>query len=178
MEVLLDGYARMLKDSEQLKDVELLIVGQGESDYGSALRAKAQRISPLIRFTGYLDADAVRKVLSQSLVTIVPSLWLENSPNAALESLAAGTPVLASDLGSMREMLLGTRAGSLFTPGSASSLHLALESLLLSPKTWVEMSQAARALAETRYSPTEHIAKLTAILSSATGASTREAQGS
>jgi hypothetical protein len=44
----------------------------------------------------------------------MPSICYENLPNAVLESFAAGTPVLASDIGSLREVLAHQRAGVLF----------------------------------------------------------------
>ena len=70
---------------------------------------------------GHLDEAAVMELLQSSLVSVVPSLWYENMPNSMLESFACGTPVIASDLGSMHDMLCGTQAGLLFRPGDPAA---------------------------------------------------------
>jgi glycosyltransferase involved in cell wall biosynthesis len=134
--------------------------GDGESDYQASLEAKAKSISPSVRFLGRLEESAVRELLCTSLVSVVPSLCYENLPNTVLESLAAGTPVVASDLGSMREVLLDTQAGLLFPAGDAAGLANCLTSLVDAPERLEEMSRAARLLAETRYSPDVHLAGL------------------
>jgi glycosyltransferase involved in cell wall biosynthesis len=118
----------------------------------------------------------VRRLLSGAQLSVVPSLWYENLPNALLESLAAGTPVAASDLGSMAEVLRGTDAGFLFRPGDPGDLAKGLVSLLLRPDTLTRMSMSAVALAESRYSPERHLRGLLRVLETAreTGANSKE----
>jgi Glycosyltransferase len=175
IEVLLDAYERVLR-REGLSDVELLIAGEGERPYAGQLVARARRVSQQVKFVGTLDADGVRRLLSGALLSVVPSLWFENLPNAILESLAAGTPVAASDLGSMAEVLRGTDAGFLFRPGDPGDLADGLVSALLRPDTLTRMSTSARALAESRYSPERHLRGLLRVLVAArdTGAKGKE----
>jgi len=163
IEVLLDAYERVLR-REGLSDVELLIAGEGERAYAGQLVARARRVSQQVKFVGTLDAEGVRRLLSGALLSVVPSLCYENLPNAILESLAAGTPVGASDLGSMAEVLRGTDAGFLFRPGDPSGLAEGLVSVLLRPDTLTRMSTSARALAESRYSPERHLRGLLRVL--------------
>lgn len=169
--ILLGAYERVLRH-EGLSDVELLIAGEGERAYAGQLVAQAQRVSQHVKFVGTLDAEAVRRLLSGALLSVVPSLWYENLPNAMLESLAAGTPVAASNLGSMAEMLQGSDAGFLFRPGDPGELADGLASVLSQADTLKRMSRSARILAESRYSPQAHLSGLLRVLRGAQGRST------
>jgi glycosyltransferase involved in cell wall biosynthesis len=163
VDVLLDAYERVLRH-EGLRDVELFIAGEGERAYTGQLEAQARRISRQVEFVGTLDNEGVRRLLSGALLSAVPSLWYENLPNAILESLAAGTPVAASDLGSMAEVLRGTDAGFLFRPGDPGDLADGLVSVLSQSDTLTRMSRSARTLAESRYSPEAHLSGLLRVL--------------
>jgi glycosyltransferase involved in cell wall biosynthesis len=169
--VLLDAFERVL-GREGLSDVELLVVGEGEPAYAGELVARARRISPQVKFVGALDAEAVRRLLTGALLSVVPSLWYENLPNAILESLAAGTPVVASDLGSMAEVLRGTDAGFLFRPGDANDLANGLASALSQADELKRMSRSARILADSRYGPEAHLSGLLRVLGGAQGRGT------
>lgn len=164
VEVLLDAFEKLI-GRQGLGDVELHIAGDGDdADYVARVTARGRQISPQVKFLGALDAGAVRRLLSSALVSVVPSLWYENLPNALLESLAAGTPVAATDLGSMRDVLRGTEAGLLFGAGDAADLADGLAGLLSRPDRLMRMSEAARSLAESVYSPQVHLAGLTGVL--------------
>jgi len=63
----------------------------------------------------------------------VPSVWYENSPNTILEAFSHRTPVVASDLGGMAELVEDGVNGLRFTPGDASSLAAKLRQLIEQP---------------------------------------------
>ena len=54
---------------------------------------------------------------------VVPSVWYENTPFVILESLAAGTPVIASDLGGLSELIEVGRNGFVFKAGDSADLR-------------------------------------------------------
>jgi len=167
VDVLLEAFAR-LTHHDDLGDIELHIAGDGDDpDYVARLSERARQISPNIRFLGEQTADDVRRLLSSALFSVVPSIWYENLPNAMLESLAAGTPVAASDVGSMCDVLEGSAAGFLFTPGDAADLADRLADALSRPEELKRMSVAARRLAETRYAPATHLTSLIDVLEKA-----------
>jgi glycosyltransferase involved in cell wall biosynthesis len=166
LDVLIDAYERVLRHGDQA-DVDLIVAGEGENSYVAGLAARAQRISPRAKFVGALNAEAVRTLLSSSLVSVVPSLCYENLPNVMLESFAAGTPVAASNLGSMAEVLAGTDAGFLFAPGNSEDLAGGLVALLRDPVASKRMGKSAKSLAEGRYGPEGHLAGLLNILNGA-----------
>ena len=66
-------------------------------------------------------------------VLVVPSIWYENSPNVILEAFAHQTPVIASDLGGMAELVDDQKTGLLFVPNDAVDLARKLETLLNDP---------------------------------------------
>lgn len=79
--------------------LELVIVGAGPLQ--DELDALARGHS--IRLAGHLDRGSVQQLLLRSRALLMPSLWYEGLPLAVLEAFAAGLPVLASDLGGLRE---------------------------------------------------------------------------
>jgi glycosyltransferase involved in cell wall biosynthesis len=155
VEVLLDAIETLRRDTA-LSDVEVVIAGDLSTRAGeAALRRLRDRPIGGVSLPGMLGESDVTELLQSSLVSVVPSLWYENMPNALLESLACGTPVVASDLGSMRDMLHGTGAGLLFRPGDPVALADALKRALAAG---VAESMGARAheLARTRHAPGAH----------------------
>ena len=145
--------------------VQLVIAGDGDPAYRDQLqRHVAERGIRGVTFVGALDSDGVLSLLGSSLVSVVPSLWYENLPNAMLESFACGTPVVASDLGSMRETLAGVDAGLLFAPGDASALAATLLTLLGDAERTSRMGERARRLALERYAPAAHTDSLLDVL--------------
>jgi len=88
---------------------------------------------PNIRFLGAFEKKDLGRVLSQIDVVAAASTWYENSPLAIYEAFAAGTPVIASDLGGMSEVVTPGVNGLLFAAGDADGLAAALRRLLDEP---------------------------------------------
>ena len=168
VEVLVDAF-RLLRRRDGMADLELVLAGEANTARGVALQQRLAGLElPGLRLTGSLDEEGVRKLLRSSALSVVPSLWYENTPNALLESLACGTPVVASDLGSMRAMLDGTGAGALFRPGDAGDLAHVLAELLERPGEPARMGRRARELARERYAPQAHVEALEALFADVT----------
>ncbi|MBL8861473.1 MAG: glycosyltransferase [Planctomycetes bacterium] len=76
---------------------------------------------------GPLTRDEVGPFLLATDLLVVPSLWFENSPLAIQEAIACRTPLAASDLGGMRELVVPGENGLLFPAGDVAALarHLA-----------------------------------------------------
>ena len=138
-------------------DVELIVAGDLDTPCGRDLQARLRRW-PIrgVTLAGQIPGADVFELLESSLFSVVPSMWYENSPNSLLESLACGTPVIASDLGSMRDCLQGTGAGILCRPGDAAALAAAIETALGDATALEEMGRRAHALAASRHSPKAH----------------------
>ena len=102
-------------------------------------RRFAQAIEPrlghaAIRRLGSVSHQSMPGILADLDVLIVPSIWIENAPFIIREAFAAGVPVIASDLGGMREMVRHEIDGLLFRPGDAAALADAIRRLLNEPE--------------------------------------------
>ena len=107
-----------------VQDYELLVVGDGpEREALEAMRV------PGVRFTGPIEHEAVLETLRSVRCLVFPSLWFEGEPMIVIEALAAGTPVLASDVGGISELLGRGSAGWLTKAGDIEAWRRALQDL-------------------------------------------------
>jgi glycosyltransferase involved in cell wall biosynthesis len=120
----------------------LKIVGDGplRADVESAVRA-----NPQIEFMGRRPLQEVCDLLGRARMLVFPSLWYEGMPRVIVESFAKGTPVVASDLGTMKEMIRDGENGWLFAPGDAAQLAAAVN------RATVADSQTHRSAARREY---------------------------
>jgi len=84
-------------------------------------------------FKGPYPNETVGDLLGGIDVLIVPSIWRETGPMVILEALAHHTPVIASDLGGMAELILHGQNGFLFEHGNAASLQERIRLILEHP---------------------------------------------
>jgi glycosyltransferase involved in cell wall biosynthesis len=105
----------------------LALVGPG--GWGEALDL-AGLPADAVRIPGYLAEDDLARVMAGAAALVFPS-WYEGFGLPALEALACGTPVVASDLPALREVL-GDQA-ELVPPGDAGALADALARVLEDP---------------------------------------------
>jgi glycosyltransferase involved in cell wall biosynthesis len=106
-------------------------------------------------FTGRLDPSAVAHLLSESRYLIMPSLCEENAPLAVLECMAAGRPVLVSEIGGLPE-LVRTGGGLSFRPGDARSMAEKMRPLLSDDELCIRVGDEARAFVGEHLSAEEH----------------------
>jgi glycosyltransferase involved in cell wall biosynthesis len=89
--------------------------------------------------------SAVHAAWQRSLAGVVPSVWSEPCPTVVLEAMAAGKPVVASDIGGIPELVADGETGILVRAGDADALRHALQHLLDRPDVRERMGVAARA---------------------------------
>lgn len=78
--------------------------------------------SPNISYFGFQDKPTLNKHMAGALAVIVPSICYESMPLAVIESFALGTPVIASQIGILTEMVVPLYTGLLFDPHNHSNL--------------------------------------------------------
>jgi glycosyltransferase involved in cell wall biosynthesis len=74
---------------------------------------------------------------------VVPSIWWENSPLVIQEAFLHGRPVIASDIGGMKEKVLEGINGIHFRMGSAEDLADKLSTALSEPALWDRLRDCA-----------------------------------
>ncbi len=75
-----------------------------------------------VHWDGIFPRQRIGEIHRNLDLLVVPSVWYENSPNTILEAFAYGTPVLASDLGGMAELVQPGKNGLRFPPGDSRTL--------------------------------------------------------
>jgi glycosyltransferase involved in cell wall biosynthesis len=101
-------------------------------DYVAGLQAQVSHSE--IHFNGRLPHEALWDVLAQSDVVVVPSLWYETASLIIQEAFAAGVPVIASNIGALRERVQDGIDGRLFPVGDAAVLSTMLDDLRRNPE--------------------------------------------
>jgi glycosyltransferase involved in cell wall biosynthesis len=130
-------------------EVELELVGDGEE--AGALRALAQElgISQKVVFRGWLSGDDVRHAMRQATVFVHPSSGLGDAkPNVVEEAMAVGTPVVASHVTGIPELLDQGQCGILVPPKDAHALADAIQRLLSDPALRATFAERGRRRAE------------------------------
>lgn len=103
-------------------DVRVEIAGGGDRAYARRLRGMTAGLD--VHFVGSIPPERMPAFLRGLDVLVVPSLWLENAPYVVLEAHAVGTPVLASDMDGLADVVPDPQRR--FAPGDAASLAEAL----------------------------------------------------
>jgi glycosyltransferase involved in cell wall biosynthesis len=142
---------------ESFRDFYCVIAGFGPYDYIKRLQdyLKENNIRN-VYFVGQLEKIKLYELLQQSLFSVAPSLLYDNMPNSVLESLAAGTPVIASNHGSFPEIIIDGDTGMLFDPGDTTDLSNKIKILLGNNELPIKMSKNAKKYIKENHSPEKH----------------------
>jgi phosphatidylinositol alpha-mannosyltransferase len=108
--------------------LRLLVAGRGDAD--DAVAEVPAALRDRIVFLGQVTEDVKARMLRSVDVYVAPNTGGESFGMILTEAMAAGTPVLASDLDAFRRVLDGGAAGALFRTGDADALAAGLARLL------------------------------------------------
>ena len=72
---------------------------------------------------GEFKHSRIAEIFSEIDVLVVPSVWYENSPLVIQEAFLAGTPVIASDIGGIPELVKDKENGLLFKANDDNDLY-------------------------------------------------------
>ncbi|MBS1705747.1 MAG: glycosyltransferase family 4 protein [Armatimonadetes bacterium] len=137
--VLLNAASAVLA---QEPDTKFVIVGGGNRDnYEKFVRWYG--LEEKVLFTGFMANRSLHQVYRVADVAVFPSLY-EPFGIVALEGMAAGAAVVASDAGGLREVVLHDQTGTLHYAGNAESLAWSILRVLRDPVRAEEMKEAAR----------------------------------
>lgn len=154
------GVHVLLETFAGLPDIKLLIIGDGPE---RERMEGAYRSSANIVFAGKKAKVEVLQAMKECRALLFPSIWYEGLPFTIIEAFATGTPVFASAIGAMQELIRDGYNGFHFPPGDAD----ALRSTILGFESHLEekgpLYQNARATWLKNYDPDSHYAGLLAI---------------
>jgi len=152
----------------------LKIVGEGSSS--AELRASSQHIAN-VEWLGLRTSSEVQDLMGAATVTVVPSEWYETFGRVAIESFAKGTPVVASRIGALAEVVEDMRTGLLFEVGSAEDLVSKLQWCFDHPDELNGMRFFARQEYERKYTAEANCKRLVECYELAADSPRRNAMG-
>ena len=131
------------------------------------LRGKLD-LDDAVHFAGFLKGSSLCDLFHQSHIFIHPSRITsdqnqEGIPNAMLEAMATGLPVVATLHGGIPEAVRNGTTGLLVAERDVDGLHDSLQRLASEPGLWPTMSQAAADDVRENFESTAQIAKLEAV---------------
>jgi len=107
------GVAELVRASAR-RSAPIRIVGRGS--LSGELNHLAGRNRARVQMEGWVSRDELFRLYRGAKALVIPSLWPENAPLAAIEALSCGTPLLVSRRGGLEELLHGGAAGYSFEP--------------------------------------------------------------
>jgi glycosyltransferase involved in cell wall biosynthesis len=113
-----------------------------------------------IEYLGHRDRATLVEDIRSATALVVPSLWFEPYPMVFLEAFASGTPVIASRIGAIPDIVTDGETGLLVDPGDGEALARAMGWALDNPKRMLEMGKRARGVYEARFRGPAHLEAL------------------
>lgn len=141
--------------------LELKLAGDGNVE--AVRQSAAERgVADALRFLGWIDGPEKTRMLSNADALVLPS-YAEGLPMSALEAMAVGTPVVATRVGALPELIDDGVNGFLVEAGDVRGLSRAIDRLLSSDTTRRRLSKSARERIEQFYSSERVVPQIEAI---------------
>lgn len=130
------------------RKVRLKVIGDGP------LRTYVEQIAKNtqeVEYLGSKNPEAVSSLMAEATFLVFPSMCYETFGRVAMEAFATGTPVLAANIGAVREITNNGRTGLHFHPGDPTDLAAKVEWILSHPAELAHMRTEARREYEVKY---------------------------
>jgi glycosyltransferase involved in cell wall biosynthesis len=134
---------------EEFKNIKLLIIGEGSIVARLHQQAKEKKVYDSIIFAG--KRRDIPDILSCIDIFVMPSI-AEGLPNALLEAMAMGKPIVATEVGGIPEVIKNGVNGLLVPPRNPGALATAMEGLIGNDRLTAQMGHAARDLVLDKFS--------------------------
>jgi len=145
--------------------VTLRLAGDGDERAALEARAAGLGLGDRVEFLGALGRDEVLALFRRADAAILSSAW-ENFPHTVVEALAVGTPVIATAVGGVPEVVTDGENGLLVPPGDPAALAAAIRRFFAEPELR-ERLRAAAAPSVERFAPDHVYGELERILEEA-----------
>src|SRR5215213_9426684 len=143
------GTGTMLAAWDRLRTrVPLKIVGEGPLK-DQVVRVAAKRSD--VEWLGHRPVADVHALMRKADMLVFPSQWYETFGRVAAEAFAAGTPVIAANIGAVAELVEHGRTGLKFRPGDPEDLATQVEWALSHSAELRRMREEVRAEFEAKY---------------------------
>jgi glycosyltransferase involved in cell wall biosynthesis len=143
-------------------DVQGIMVGDSSAETSASIHRLAAKCgcSDRLILRPWASREAIHDVYRAATVAVVPSVWAEPLGIVGLEALACGVPVVASDVGGVREWLIEGETGRLVPVKDAAAIARAVSEILALPDQGRHLGERGQALIRSRFSRRAHLAEL------------------
>ena len=128
----------------------------GDGPLRDIVEEAAKKNSSII-YEGFVEHNEILESLQNAKLLIQPSEWFEGYPLTMREAIATSTPIIASNIGSMSEIVLDNKTGKLFEPKSFKELASSVKEFFSDHNQALKMSKEQRILYETNVSPESNL---------------------
>jgi len=125
------------------------LVGIGEELDRFKQHVTKMGLQKSVVFWGRISNDKIKNIFRETDVLVLPSICPENHPGTITEAMSSRTPVIASNIGGIPEIVEDGTTGCLFEPGNARQLAQKMESFLVN-------RESIRILGENAFQKIEH----------------------
>ncbi|MFZ0816169.1 MAG: glycosyltransferase, partial [Candidatus Sulfotelmatobacter sp.] len=156
------GVDDLLRAMQCLPNLRLIVAGEGP-ERGRLEQLAASLGLANVEFAGHLAGTDLKRAIANSRFTVLPSHAYETLGKTILESYAEARAVVATDLGSRRELVHAGKTGLLYRTGDVDQLVSAIRFLSAQPELADKMGRAGREQVRQRNAPEEHYAALVSL---------------
>ncbi len=149
------GVDDLLKAMQRLPNLRLIVAGDGP-ERGRLERLAGELGLANVEFAGQLRGAELEQAIAGSRFTVLPSHAYETLGKTILESYAEARAVVATDLGSRRELVHAGKTGLLYRVGDVEQLASAIRFLSSQPELADKMGRAGQEQVRDRYTPEAH----------------------
>jgi glycosyltransferase involved in cell wall biosynthesis len=149
------GVEDLLHAMQRLPDLRLVIAGHGP-ERGRLEQVSRQLGLANVEFAGQVRGAELDRAIANSRFTVLPSHAYETLGKTILESYAQARAVVATDLGSRRELIYNGKTGLLYRTGDVEQLASALHLLSTQPELADKMGRAGREQVRANNTPEAH----------------------
>ncbi len=124
--------------------INLIVAGDGRDLIRAKQYATQKGLNEFISFVGYVKGKEKYKILNESHIFIFPSYLSEGCPNAVLEAMAAGLPVITTSVGCLKDIVINEENGYIVKQQSVDDIVWAVNKLVNNPELMVKMGKKNR----------------------------------
>jgi colanic acid/amylovoran biosynthesis glycosyltransferase len=147
-------------------DIVLTVVGDGSDRAPLEQMTRDLGLTQNVRFVGYQSQAEVRSHMQETDVFVLPS-FAEGVPVSLMEAMAAGVPVVTTQIAGISELVDNGVSGYLVPAGDATTLAEKIATLLDSPSLRTQFGQAGRAKIEREFDINQEAAWLYQVMTAA-----------
>src|SRR5579863_6151108 len=153
------GVDDLVRAMQWVPELRLVIAGDGPQRSALVQLAHCLHLKN-VEFVGHVAPSKRDALIAGSQFTVLPSHAYETLGKTILESYALGRPVVASDIGSRRELVRHGETGLLYRCGDVDELAKAIQWLAAHPAVADRMGQSGLEWVEQRHMPESHYQRL------------------